>query len=57
MLLVFIAFSVFFVQISADSFEENENDEEIQTSEDKWSKEHKVEIFDVNLFRFSYCWD
>ena len=54
MLLVFIAFSVFFVQISADSFEENENDEEIATSEDKWLKEHKVEIFNVNFFRSKY---
>ena len=52
MLLVFIAFSVFFVQVSADSLEDNENDEEIPTSEDKWLKEHKVEIFDVNFLRF-----
>ena len=57
MLLVFIAFSVFFVQISADSLEDNENDEEIPTSEDKWLKEHKVEIFDVTFFRFYYRWD
>ena len=55
MLLVFIAFSVFFVQVSADDvLEDNENDEEIPTSEDKWLKEHKVEIFDVNFFRFYY---
>ena len=53
MLLVFIAFSVFFVQISAESFEENENDEEIPTSEDNWLKEHKVEIFNVNFFQIS----
>ena len=52
MLLVFIAFSVFFVQISADSLEDNENDEEIPSSEDKWFKEHKVEIFDVNFLDF-----
>ena len=57
MLLVFIAFSVFFVQVSADSLEDNENDEEIPASEDKWLKEHKVEIFDVNFFRFYYRWD